>query len=180
MTIVTPKRLSLGISKIHRELRHLGFLTQAIRNVRIKLTPFGTAYGYQHYGGSGEICIPCFSLAKVWDRLRGEYTPLRDILRHEFAHALADTHRSLFRSRLFTEAFGAPHNWKTRWEYHPDHHVSTYAATAPAEDFAETFMIYVRAGGVLPRKWRKTPIQRKWLFIKEIGMALRRGKRRLE
>jgi len=47
-----------------------------------------------------------------------------------------------------------------------DWFVSTYAATQPAEDFAETFMHFVRLKGALPRKWKTPAIRPNWTFVK--------------
>ena len=96
------------------------------------MVPFGFAHGWQWYGSSGDISIPRVSLSRLSDIWTGGYTSLRDVLRHEFAHAIADTHRGLFRSGDFSEAFGAAHHWNFEWEHDPEHHVSKYAATAPA------------------------------------------------
>lgn len=180
MKIVTPKRLRQGISQIRLELQQLGFLSEALRKVRVKLTPFGTAYGYQYYGSSGDIYIPVLSLSRFSTLLGYPYTSLRDVLRHEYGHAVADLHRGLIRSKKFSSAFGSGHCFEKREEFHPEFHLTPYAAHSPGEDFAETFMIFVRTGGVLPQKWKKSPIKQKWLFIKEIGRAIRRGKNSVE
>ncbi len=118
------------------------------------------------------------SLSRLSHLWNGGYTSLRDVLRHEFAHTIADTHRGLFRSGYFSEAFGAGHHWKFGWQYAPEHHVSEYAASAPAEDFAETFMVYVRHGGVLPARHASTPIRRKWTFIRRLSAASTEGLRK--
>jgi hypothetical protein len=180
MNFVTQARLDTANYQVTGELDCLGFYDKPMQEVDTYLVMFSDAYGYHHYGESGNICIPRVSLSKIQDIISGEYTSLRDVLRHEFAHALADTHRGLIRSRHFTNAFGAPHNWENRQEYDPDYHVSAYAATAPAEDFAEVFMHYVKTGGNLPRKWRKSGIMKKWLFVRELGNAVRRGRRNLD
>lgn len=106
------------------------------------------------------------------------YASLRDILRHEYAHAIADTHRGLFRSARFADAFDAAHESSVGWEFDPDVFLTEYAATCPSEDFAETFMFYVRHGGVLPPHLRSPAINRKVAFIRRLGVALDRGLRR--
>ena len=55
---------------------------------------------------------------------------------------------------------------------------SEYAATAPAEDFAETFMLYVRHGDRLPAHHDTIPIRRKWRFIRDLADAMRSGRRK--
>jgi hypothetical protein len=56
--------------------------------------------------------------------------------------------------------------------------VSEYAATSLSEDFAETFMLYLKYDGELPERFNTWRIRRKWTFIKDMGGAVRRGQRR--
>ena len=132
-------------------------------------------YGWQWYGSTGDINIPRVSLSRLSHLWKGGYTSLRDVLRHEFAHAIADTHRGLFRSSYFADAFGAAHHWDFEWEYDPEHHVTKYGATAPAEDFAETFMLYLRHNGVLPVRLETRAIKQKWRFIQRLSQAVMKG-----
>lgn len=175
---ITQARLDSANYAVTRELLTHGFYDRHVHAVDTHLVPFGIAHGWQWYGSTGDINIPCVSLSRLCEIWQSCYTSLRDVLRHEFAHAIADTHRGLFRSAFFSDSFGAAHDWGFEWEYDPEHHVSEYAATAPAEDFAETFMIYIRHGGQLP-PWHATrPIERKWKFIRRLSDAISRGKRR--
>jgi hypothetical protein len=61
---------------------------------------------------------------------------------------------------------------------HFDSTADTYAATAPAEDFAETFMLYLRFGGTLPARHASTTIKNKWKFIRRLSDAISKGQRR--
>ena len=178
MTIITPSRLDSANYDVTAELRNLGFYSTPMQSVDTYLVPIGCAYGWQHYGGTGEINIPCVSLSRFKDYFTQSYTSLRDVIRHEFGHALADTHRGLFRSSRFVAAFGASHGWSTEWEHDQKHHVTPYAATAPAEDFAEVFMIYVRHAGRLPSNLSTAPIRLKWRFIDDLRKAVSSGKKR--
>ena len=178
MNVVTQARLDEANYEITRELATHGFYDRRVRAVDTYLVPFGFAHGWQWYGSTGEINIPRVSLSRLSHLWNGGYTSLRDVLRHEFAHAIADTHRGLFRSRLFSEAFGAAHHWDWEWEHDPEQHVSEYAATAPAEDFAETFMFYLRHDGVLPTRLLTVAIKAKWRFIEHLSVAIAKGLRR--
>jgi hypothetical protein len=65
---------------------------------------------------------------------------LRDVLRHEFGHAVAYHYRRLVRNKKFSITFGAP--YYAEWLIHPSDpadFVSDYAMSSPMEDFAETF-----------------------------------------
>jgi hypothetical protein len=178
MLFVTPRRLNSATADVRRELDRLGFYNPAIQSVPVRLVPAGKAYGWQYYGSSGEIHIPCISWARLSHLFAGGYTSLRDVLRHEYAHAVADTHRGLIRSARFRDAFGAAHSWDFAWEYDPEHHVTDYAASAPAEDYAETFMLYVRHGGRLPAAQNTARIRARWRFVRDLGRMMRDGRRR--
>jgi hypothetical protein len=82
------------------------------------------------------------------------------------------------RSRRFTDAFGAAHSWNIEWEYNPDFFISEYASTAPAEDFAETFMVFVRHKGSIPSQFSTSAIRKKWRFIGNLAKAITSGERR--
>ncbi|MEI6236569.1 MAG: hypothetical protein WCT04_26220 [Planctomycetota bacterium] len=174
--IITPSRLSRATQKVTRELGRHGIWTDHLREVLVMLVPVGVAYGWIWVGGTGEICIPRVSLLKLHDFFSGSYTSLADVLRHEFGHAVADTHRGLFRSRRFTAAFGRPHDSNDRSEYAQAIHISRYAATNPSEDFAENFMCFIRRQGNLPLKHSTPAIRRKWQFIDDVCRAIRRGR----
>jgi len=170
MDIVTLTRLNKALFRVQTELEKLGFYDEKLEAIDVYLVTFGGAYGWQEYGSSGEIRIPVLSWSKLLDLFGRPYTSLRDILRHEYAHAIADTHRGLFRSCRFSDAFDASHESCVEWEFDPECHVTEYAATSPSEDFAETFMFYVRYGGILPGRLRTPAISRKWAFIRNLAV----------
>ena len=178
MHIVSQSQLDRANYAVTCELDAHGFYDARVQSVDTYLVPVGLAYGWHYYGRTGDISIPRVSFSRLSHLWRGGYTSLRDVLRHEFAHAIADTHRGLFWSAFFSDSFGGAHHWDFEWEYDPEHHVSEYAATAPAEDFAETFMLYVRHGGVLPTRCASKPIKRKWKFIERLSRAISNGARR--
>lgn len=179
MNIVTLKRLDSANRDVTNELSQLGFWTDSLAAIQLWLVPFSwNCYGWQWYGGDSSICIPSVSLIRVGGKLIGRYAPLRDVLRHEWAHAIADTHRSLFQSKRFSDAFGASHDGTVRLEFHSEHHVSKYASTHPSEDFAEVFMFYVKHGGKLPSRFNTPGIKRRWKFVDELKKALRSSRNR--
>ncbi len=178
MYIITLSRLWRANADVTRQLDALGFYDEPIRNTEVYLVPFGVAFGWQYYGTTGEICIPAVSLARLAGWLNREHVPLRGILRHEYAHAVADTHRGLIRSKRFRRAFGGSHDAAEASDYNPNRHVTRYAATCPAEDFAEVFMFYTRHKGRLPSRYNTSPIKRKWDFIDELRKKIATGKRK--
>jgi hypothetical protein len=104
--------------------------------------------------------------------------PVADILRHEYGHALANIYKGLIRSRAFSRVFGASYDNEIAFDYHADFHVTRYAATNASEDFAETFMLYLKFGGELPAHLDTPPIRRKWRFIARFSAGIRNGRTR--
>lgn len=105
-------------------------------------------FGFQ----PGHIYIPKWVLLQGPWQNRGS---LRDVLRHEFGHALAYYHPGpICRSRAFTETFGGRYEGR-RSEPPADGEdfVSEYAMSGPAEDFAETFACWLRS-------FRRTTVSR--------------------
>ena len=43
--------------------------------------------------------------------------------------------------------------------------LTEYAKTMPMEDFAETFMVFVRRKGIMPSTIKNTKLKKKWNFI---------------
>lgn len=97
-----------------------------------------------------------------------------DTLRHEFGHALAEAYPSYFRGPTFTKAFGGRYGVKCvetgetkRWW--KDHFVSAYASQSTQEDFAETFMLFLKHNGRLPKRFSGRPvIRKKWDAVKNL------------
>ena len=84
---------------------------------------------------------------------------LIDVIRHEFAHAWAWRDRPFFRGRWFRDAFGATYHtapWSNPDDFDATDYVSEYATSQAKEDFAETFMVYLRDRRNLS-KYRRRP-----------------------
>ncbi|MBI3206679.1 MAG: hypothetical protein HYZ29_34405 [Myxococcales bacterium] len=176
--LITLPKLERARGRVVPELRRHGFWCPAVERVHVRLVWFGTAYGWKWDGHDGHIEIPAASTAKLGDWLSGSYTSIADVLRHEYGHAVADTHRALVRSSRFREVFGASHDDPTPFEHDHRFHVTQYAATRASEDFAEVFMFYLKHDGRRPARMRSAPIAAKWRFVRELGAAVRRGQRR--
>ena len=155
------------------------FLTSRLANVEVCLTWLAPAFGYQFYGSTGHIQIPAVSLSRLSERIfGGRRTTLRDILRHEYAHAVADQNRGLIRSKSFRRAFGSGHNDEVAADYCPSEHVTAYAATDACEDFAEVFMFFLKHKGKIPKRFRTPAITAKWSFVEALCQQIEMGNRR--
>jgi len=178
MQIINLARLNRAFSTVIEELHFWKFYDEKLSKVEIYLVPFGLPHGWQNYGSNHDICIPAVSMSRLAKLLGFQACGLTDVLRHEFAHALADTHRGLFHSSVFTDAFGDTHSSKIEYEYDPFYFVSSYAAKNTSECYADVFMFFVKYKGILPARFDTLPIRRQWQFIKRLSSAIKQGKSR--
>lgn len=125
------------------------------------------------------IYIPATSGARLWRALIGigrDPTSLRDVLRHEYGHAFAVHHPKLIDTPKFERVFGA--SYDDAWDepdYDPGVHVTPYAATAPCEDFAECFMMFLKYRDPISRHRSRPRIAGRLRFIAGLVRALRRS-----
>lgn len=117
--------------------------------------------GYQ----SGNIYIPSIVLSNIlWPSAQS----VRDIIRHEYAHAFAHYYPELIiESNEFEQIFGGHYYSELPSNMGEEAYVSEYAKTLPMEDFAETFMVYVQKKGLKPVKITNKNLIKKWMFIKK-------------
>ena len=170
-----------AFNKVRKELEGMGLLFEGWKLDKVdcyhERFSFGGLYGFGGAMGffdpdDGDIHIPAFYPPGLLTWWWGERQML-DVLRHEFGHAVADNYRKFFRGGVFKAAFGASYGAKKvfdgeDWE---DEYVSKYATTATQEDFAETFMLYMKHKGKLPTRYcGKRAIVKKW---KTVGRIIR-------
>lgn len=123
---------------------------------------------------AGHIYIPKWVLLHgPWQR-RGS---LRDVVRHEYAHAIAHYYPALIqRSARFRTVFCGRY-FDNSHEIRMSKHdcISSYAETQPCEDFAETFMFYLRHKGRLPVEFTSEAIKQKWQFVRDLAGVIESG-----
>ena len=178
LTVATANANSRAHKDVVAELRRFGCWTTSLCEIAVRQSLFAHCYGYQCYGGDGDIVIPKLSVSRFLDRLYGEtYVSLRDVLRHEYAHAIAHCHNPLVSTQAFARTFGAPHDGEEVVPYCERSHVTVYAASHPREDFAEVFMYYLKHKGKLPRRWNDLPrIVKKWRYVESLCRKVKRLK----
>jgi hypothetical protein len=176
--IVTLDQLIRTNHQVTREMERLHLWSEDLDEVGVWLFPFSLTYYGWHTGNPGYIAIPSVSLVNLGDFLTGRLIRLTDILRHEWAHALADVHPGFVECPPFVRCFGGKYREvRSPEEYDPSLHVTKYAATRPCEDFAETYHFYIRHKGRVPmRLVGKSAIVRKWKFIDRIARAMVAGR----
>lgn len=119
----------------------------------------------------GNIYIPQWVLRSRFWKKRDS---LRDVVRHEYGHAVEYHYPMLTTgSKRFKTAFSGPYPGDD--EEAGNIYISEYSATEQTEDFAETFMFFVRHGGELPSKLNTPHIKRKWNFIAELCEVIDSG-----
>jgi hypothetical protein len=108
----------------------------------------------------GHIYIPAFA----------PEGSVRDVLRHEAGHALAHYYpQRIRRAAGFRRVFGGTYDQSgPASEEFRRSCVSDYAATSPCEDFAETFMFYMKHRGRMPKRFRGIRLVAKWAFIQRL------------
>ena len=122
---------------------------------------------------AGHIYIPKWVLLHGPWQQRGS---LRDVVRHEYGHAVAHWYPKLIQEGpRFREAFGGSYADKHFMDDWESDHVSQYASTRPMEDFAETFMVFLRSRGAFPHYFSTPSIKRKWKFIRDLGRVVASG-----
>lgn len=176
MKIVTLTRLNRALAAVIRDFEHFGIWNDRLYSVDVFLVPIGSAWGWKYNGASGNIHIPAVSLCRIRALLgTDEHWGLRDVLRHEYGHAVADLYpRQLSYRRQFIQSFGASyHHEGAVSDYAPELHMTAYCATKPAEDFCETLMFYLKHRGRLPRRFKTPVIRMKWQFVQRFITRIR-------
>ncbi|MCW1922634.1 hypothetical protein OKA05_08715 [Luteolibacter arcticus] len=173
--IITLSQLDRANTQVSTEMARHGIWSDELAGVGVFLVPASlTCYGWH----DGSIAIPSISGAHLRDLCNGQHTRLTDVLRHEWAHAVADTFSGFVESDLFVRCFdGAYQDTSPVANYDPSRHVTRYAAARPCEDFAEVFHYYLRHRSRLPlRLSSRKPVVKKWEFIHRMARRIAAGK----
>ena len=166
--MLTLRSLQSATTDVVRDFRACGLNTEALQDCQVYLVPAGLAFGWCR--ADGAISIPAVSGSRWWERRWGKRTSLRDVLRHEFGHALANLHPELVEGRTFERVFGASYDdrWKRKPAFDEEDYLTPYATKSPAEDFAETVMVHSRHRGRVDRYRHLAEIWRKLQFVSRL------------
>jgi hypothetical protein len=169
--VITWQDVCRANEQVTGELYKLGFWSDRLNKVQV----YWVASSWRCYGWYlRHIYIPAITGAQLSDLIVGRHTRLTDVLRHEWAHAVADRCSGLIDTKRFVRDFGGTYEFtRAVWEYDPDRHLTEYASTMPSEDFAEVFHYYLRHKGRLPLRLANKPrIVRKWQFVKWLAKCI--------
>lgn len=173
-------------NKVRMELWNLGILwdgskLDSVNYSYLTVAPIAALTGYMglYQPETKEIEFPSVHLPieALWKDLGTKANAL-DVFRHEFGHALADLYPgALKKDGTFRAAFGGSYGEEPAEERGVDgweeRYVSEYATSATQEDFAETFMLFVKHKGKIPARFaRKSAIRRKWNAVAAIVKAV--------
>lgn len=176
--IASESTVRAAFYRVRRELKDIGVLTNGINKLdkvrceREIASKDGLAgvVGYLgfYYPKQYVIRIPAVCSAALNPWLDGRC--MSDVLRHEFGHAIYDFYPKLLSDERFKKAFGDEYGEnKVSKEGDERDYVSAYARTYTQEDFAETFMLFVKHKGILPREFsRRKATRLKWETVKAI------------
>ena len=166
----------------------LGFESEEINNVKVRMYPasiFFSAFvvwDEPWYADPISWWLRKFFNWKFGDMAFCKYASyaraeagetLLDYMLHEYGHSICMVHRDLAFTPEFEEAFKGNLNDKEyEIKYDPKIHITEYAATSPAEDFAECFWTYCMNKGDL-RKFQKPAIKAKMKFIRKLSKEMK-------
>jgi hypothetical protein len=177
--LISLKQLNLAIYNAQNDLCRVGlwYEGEPLTEVEIYMCPLprlsirGLFYHsdniWSRLAGyyEGKMYIPQISLAHLANT---QYDSLRDVIRHEYAHAFAHHYPELIFKTEFAMVFGGLYNYDKPSKMQPDAYVSEYAKTIPMEDFAETFMTYLKRKGKMPRSFTHKKLIAKWKFVEKV------------
>lgn len=153
MSPINKKLFQDSVRYVRKELKTMKFGKKKIMNTKVSRTLMPSIRKKGYFTKDGEIFVPIFQ----------SRMGVRDILRHEYGHALLYQYPGI-KDREGFSLFG--HTTDV------NDYVSHYAMTNPEEDFCETFMAYMKKKGKMPkRNDYSMRLRRKWRFI----TALKRG-----
>jgi len=149
MTPISNELFQNSLRHVRRELKTLGFDRPKVMKTKVQRTIVPSLRKQAYFTDDGEIYIPILQSRRH----------VRDKIRHEYGHALLFHYHGITGRSGFS-CFGHSRN--------RDDYVSQYAMTGPEEDFCETFMLFLRHRGKLPKKYLSPRIKEKWRFVNSL------------
>lgn len=168
---VTPAGLERAFNRARQDLAAVGLLEEGRYLDRIEcgmsfLPSWSTTKGFVYECGApsllswlgyqaGTIYLPAWATYEAHGR---GYT-LLDVVRHEFGHAWHWLDPKFVGGPWFKRAFGKRYDeqWSEEPDYFEEDYLFAYSLTSPAEDFADTFAMYLKYRNNLGRFAERRP-----------------------
>ena len=183
---VSEAGVKSALYRVRRELKDMGLLFANSRMSRVEVVYEGLSRaGLVSFVGimgfydpqTQSIHIPATWPAALlpWYKERC----MVDVLRHEFGHALEGKFPQFFHDERFRRAFGGEYGViEVAKDGDERNYVSSYARKYTQEDFAETFMLFLKHKGVLPKEFsRRKAIRVKWDTVAAICQNIAKKKK---
>jgi hypothetical protein len=138
-------------------LKRCGLATKKMMKTKAQRTLIPSITKEAYFTEDGRIFVP------IWQSRK---RCVRDMIRHEYGHALLYHYPTISQSKKFQDTFC---NSSDRDDY-----VTQYAMRDPIEDFCETFMLYMKYKG-LPRTHLSENLKKKWDFIASLWKRFHRA-----
>lgn len=178
-SIISLKQINSAAFTVQDELFKVGLWFEGCKLVvtdiyRCAVSPLSlyNANGFFIHGASamqkilgfeaGHIYVPSFVLSQTFWQSRDS---LKDVIRHEYAHSLAHHYPKLILKSDFKKTFGGEYYSYEPIKMEKDAFITDYATVMPMEDFAETFMVYIRRKGNIPSTIKNKKLIKKWQYI---------------
>ena len=176
---ISTAELNRALFKVQHELYQNGLWNEGspLTDVEVKLDSTPTLFTqgnfthaikkYEHFMGykEGIIYITQFSLSYLEN---SKYSSVRDLVRHEYGHAFAEKYDRLIRKKNFENVFGDRYYDAKKNKMPNEAYFTDYAKDNSMEDFAETFMLYLKWKGKLPKKFTNNQLIKKWNYVENV------------
>lgn len=176
---ISTAELNRALYKVQHELYQNGLWNEGspLTDVEVKLDSTPTLFTqgnfthaikkYEHFMGykEGIIYITQFSLSYLEN---SKYSSVRDLVRHEYGHAFAEKYDRLIRKKNFENVFGDRYYDAKKNKMPDEAYFTDYAKDNSMEDFAETFMLYLKWKGKLPKKFTNNQLIKKWNYVENV------------
>jgi len=178
--IIKLSKLNSALYDVQNEFYRLGLWNEGspLTEIEIYLCSFPrvwTAGLFYHYESSwtkirgyyeGNMYISKYTLLDYL--YKDKYNSVRDLVRHEYAHGFAHHYYDLIEIKAFEKAFGGNYDSGIKSKMPVDAYFTSYARVFPMEDFAETFKMYLKWKGKLPKKFTNKQLIAKWNFVASV------------
>jgi hypothetical protein len=172
-TVTMLPSLQSATNDVCREFKQLNIYTDKLDETSVSLSyaPWNFSVNGHYDPNNNSVTVPALSTSAAF----GPYCSLRDVLRHEFGHALLDHSPRLISAAEWKKIFGAPRGKPSPYEYDEEDFITPYANSGATveEDFCELLMVWVRHKGDIKRyRYSRPGVYAKLQFVASVMRKL--------